>query len=88
MIFNLALSRSQSGNSLIRDFMQTIKQEYKKYLFSGLNTSARRHGMMYSLLGTCKINDVEPFDWLSKVLSRIPDHSIQQLEELLPQNLK
>ncbi|MBP6978984.1 MAG: transposase domain-containing protein [Bacteroidales bacterium] len=44
--------------------------------------------MIYSFLGTCKINNIEPFEWLRKVLSLIPDHSIQQLEELLPQNLK
>jgi hypothetical protein len=33
-------------------------------------------------------NSVEPQAWLTKVLERIPDHSIQRLEELLPQNLR
>ena len=60
----------------------------KNYLFAGSHEGAQRAAMMYSFLGTCKINEVEPFDWLSKVLNRIPDHSIQQLEELLPGNLK
>ncbi|MBW6460367.1 MAG: transposase domain-containing protein [Bacteroidales bacterium] len=44
--------------------------------------------MMYSFLGTCEINNIEPFEWLSTALKRIPDHSIQRLEELLPWNLK
>jgi hypothetical protein len=40
--------------------------------------------MIYSFLGTCKINNVEPYSWLKKTLSRIPDQSIQKLDELLP----
>ncbi|MCH7658373.1 MAG: transposase domain-containing protein [Bacteroidetes bacterium] len=42
--------------------------------------------MIYSFLGTCKINNVEPFRWLKDVLTRIPGHSIQRLDELLPAN--
>jgi hypothetical protein len=60
----------------------------KNYLFAGSHEGAQRTAMMYSSLGTCKINNIEPFEWLSSVLRRIPDHSIQRLEELLPGNLK
>ena len=55
----------------------------KNYLFAGSHEGARRAAMMYSFLGTCKINDVEPFSWLKDVLTRISDYSIQKLEELL-----
>jgi transposase len=57
-------------------------------LFAGSHEGAQRAAIMYSFFATCKINNIEPFDWLTKVLRRIPDQSIQQLEELLPQNLK
>ncbi|MCK4919534.1 MAG: transposase domain-containing protein [Bacteroidales bacterium] len=53
-------------------------------MFAGSHEGAQRAAMMYSFLGTCKINDVEPFAWLKDVLARIQDHSIQKLEELLP----
>jgi len=43
--------------------------------------------MINSFFGTCKINNVEPFAWLKKVLTLIPDYSIQKLEDLLPGNL-
>jgi hypothetical protein len=35
-------------------------------------------------LGTCRINNVEPYSWLKNTLTRIPDQSIQELDELLP----
>jgi hypothetical protein len=56
----------------------------KNFLFAGSHEEAKRAAMMYSFLGTCKINDVEPFSWLKDVITRIPDHSIHKLEELLP----
>jgi hypothetical protein len=33
-------------------------------------------------------NDVNPFEWLKKVLEIIPHHKMNKLHELLPQNLK
>jgi len=53
-------------------------------MFAGSHDGAQRAAMMYSFLGTCKINEVEPNAWLKDVLTRIQDHSIQKLEELLP----
>ncbi len=53
-------------------------------MFAGSHEGARNAAMIYSFLGTCKINNVEPYAWLKDVLTRIPDQSIQQLEELLP----
>jgi len=41
---------------------------------------------MYSLIVTAKLNDVDPRAWLADVLSRIADHPVQRLHELLPWN--
>ncbi|MBN2612905.1 MAG: transposase domain-containing protein [Bacteroidales bacterium] len=43
--------------------------------------------MFYSFFGTCKKNNVNPFDWLKKVLEVIPTYKVSKLNELLPQNL-
>lgn len=80
--------RYEIDNNLIENSIRPVALGRKNYLFAGSHEGAQRAAMMYSFLGTCKINEVEPFDWLSKVLNRIPDHSIQHLEELLPGNLK
>jgi transposase len=40
--------------------------------------------MMYSLIVTAKMNDVDPQAWLADVLARIADHLVHRLDELLP----
>jgi transposase len=80
--------RYEIDNNLIENSIRPVALGRKNYLFAGSHEGAQRAAMMYSFLGTCKINNIEPFQWLSTVLKRIPDHSIQRLEELLPQNLK
>jgi len=71
-------------NNLIENSIRPVAVGKKNYLFAGSHEAARNAAMIYSFLGTCKINNVEPYAWLEGVLTRIPDHSIQQLEELLP----
>lgn len=80
--------RYEIDNNLIENSIRPVALGRKNYLFAGSHEGAQRAAMMYSFLGTCKINNIEPFEWLSTVLKRIPDHSIQRLEELLPGNLK
>lgn len=80
--------RYEIDNNLIENSIRPVALGRKNYLFAGSHEGAQRAAMMYSFLGTCKINNIEPFEWLSTVLKLIPDHSIQRLEELLPQNLK
>jgi transposase len=41
---------------------------------------------LYSFMGTCKKNEINPFEWLRDVLSRIPEHHANKLDQLLPQN--
>ena len=75
-------------NNLVENSIRPVAIGRKNYLFAGSHEAARQAAMMYSFLGTCKINQTEPTQWLKEVLKRIPDHSIQHLEELLPGNLK
>ncbi len=60
----------------------------KNYLFAGSHDAARQAAMIYSLLATCKINQVEPFSWLRQTLDKISDHKANKLHELLPARRK
>ena len=71
-------------NNLVENSIRPVALGRKNYLFAGSHKAAKHAAMMYSFLGTCKINKVEPYKWLKEVLMRMPDHSIQHLEELLP----
>ena len=56
----------------------------KAWLFAGSDRGGRRAAMMYSLIVTAKMNDVDPQAWLADVLGRIAEHPMHQLDELLP----
>jgi transposase len=56
----------------------------KSWLFAGSDRGGQRAAMMYSLIVTAKMNDVDPQAWLADVLARIADHPASRLDELLP----
>ena len=58
----------------------------KNYLFAGSHEAAQRSAMLYSLMGTCKLNGINPFIWLKDVLQKIGNHPVENLHELLPHN--
>jgi transposase len=60
----------------------------KNYLFCGNDLAAERTAIIYSLLGSCRLANLNPNAWLTDVLNRLPDQSIQRLGELLPMKWK
>ncbi len=75
-------------NNLAENAIRPIAIGRKNYLFAGSHEGAQRAAMFYSFFGTCRKNNVNPYDWLRKVLEVIPEHKVSMLHELLPQNLK
>jgi IS66 C-terminal element len=57
-------------------------------LFAGSDRGGERAALMYALIQTARLNDVDPNAWLADVLARINDHNILKLEQLLPWNWK
>jgi transposase len=58
----------------------------KSWLFCGSDRGGERAAVMYSLIVTAKMNDIDPQAWLADVLARIAEHPVQKLDELLPWN--
>jgi transposase len=58
----------------------------KSWLFCGSDRGGRRAAIMYSLIVTAKLNDIDPQAWLADILARIADHPAHRLDELLPWN--
>ncbi|MDF1547248.1 MAG: transposase domain-containing protein [Bacteroidales bacterium] len=73
-------------NTLIENAIRPLALGRKNYLFAGSHSAAQEAAMMYSFFATCKINQVEPLAWLTDVLTRIPEHKANKLDELLRQN--
>ena len=71
-------------NNLVENSIRPIAIGRKNYLFAGSHEAAQNAAMFYSLLGTCKLKGIEPFQWLKNLFEVLPDHSANKLEELLP----
>lgn len=76
--------RCEIDNNLIENAIRPIALGRKNYLFAGSHEAAQRAAMIYSFMGTCKKNGIEPLEWLTDVLSRINECKVNQLGELLP----
>src|SRR6266536_3406459 len=76
-IDNNAAERSLRGVALGR----------KNYLFAGSDAGGERAAAIYSLIGSAKLNGLDPEAYLHEVLTRIADHPINRIDELLPWNL-
>jgi len=59
----------------------------KNYLFQGSDAGGERAAAIYSLVETAKLNGLEPQAYLREVLSRIAEHPINRIEQLLPWNM-
>ena len=59
----------------------------KNYLFAGSDSGGERAAAIYSLIGTAKLNGLDPEAYLRDVLTRIADHPVNRIQELLPWNV-
>jgi transposase len=74
-------------NSAAERALRAVALGRKNYLFCGSDSGGQRAAAIYSLLGTAKLNGLDPELYLRLVLTRIAEHPIKSIEELLPWNL-
>lgn len=58
----------------------------KAWLFCGSDRGGQRAAVLYTLIQSARLNNVDPQAWLADVLARIADHPVKLLAELLPWN--
>ena len=67
--------------------MRPVALGRKNYLFAGSDPGGDRAAAMYTLLGTAKLNGLDPEAYLRHVLARIAEHPINRIDALLPWNV-
>ena len=58
------------------------------YLFAGSEAGAKRAAIIYSLVASCKLNELDPFAYFRDILTRVSTHPAERIDELLPGNWK
>src|SRR5258708_7734862 len=79
--------RLENDNNAAERSLRVVALGRKNYLFAGSDAGGERAAAIYSLIGTAKLNDINPETYLRDVLTRIADHPINRIEELLPWNV-
>jgi transposase len=74
-------------NSAAERALRAVALGRKNYLFAGSDCGGERAAAMYSLIGSAKLNGLDPESYLRTVLAQIADHPINRIEDFLPWNL-
>jgi transposase len=76
--------RIEAHNNAAERALRGVAIGRKNYLHMGSDAGGHSAAVIYTLLGTCKLNGVDPYAYLRYVLERIADHPINRVDELLP----
>jgi transposase len=71
-------------NSAAERALRGIAIGRRNYLFAGADSGGERAAAIYSLIGTAKLNGIDPEAWLRHVLTHIADHPVNRVDEFLP----
>lgn len=79
--------RIEIDNNAAERALRVVALGRKNFLFAGSDGGGESAAAIYSLVGSAKLNGIDPESYLRNVLSRIADHPIKHIEELLPWNV-
>jgi len=83
--------RYQIDNNGIENAIRPLAIGRRNYMFCGNHDAAENAAIMYSLIGSCKASEVDPREWMTDILTRIPEYNedySKDLADLLPHKWK
>jgi hypothetical protein len=79
--------RVEMDNNAAERALRAVALGRKNYLFAGSDSGGERAAAIYSLIGSAKLNGIDPEAYLTSVLRKIAAHPVKRIEELLPWNV-
>ncbi|TIP81116.1 MAG: IS66 family transposase, partial [Mesorhizobium sp.] len=74
------------SNNAAERALRGIALGRKSWLFCGSDRCGQRAAILYSLIVSAKMNDIDPQAWLADVLARLPAYPAHRIDDLLPWN--
>jgi len=74
--------------NIIENTIRPMALGRNNYMFAGSHEAAQNAAIIYSLIATCKLHEVNAYDWLKYVINAMPTHPSSRIKELLPHNWK
>ncbi len=71
-------------NNIAENALRGVDVGRKNWLFAGSDSGGEHAAVLYSLIGTCRLNNVEPEKWLRYVIEHIQDWLTNRVRDLLP----
>ncbi|ENF88202.1 transposase IS66 family protein [Escherichia coli P0305260.12] len=71
-------------NNIAENALRGVAVGRKNWLFAGSDSGGEHAAVLYSLIGTCRLNNVEPEKWLHYVIEHIQDWPTNRVRDLLP----
>lgn len=78
---------AEIDNNAAERALRSVALGRKNFLFMGADSGGERAAAMYALIGTAKLNGMDPEAYLRHVLTHIADHPINRINDLLPWNV-
>jgi len=75
-------------NNLSERTLRMVVIGRKNYMFAGSEAGAWRAAIIYSLVASCKLNEIDPFRYFRDILSRVSTYPADKIDELLPSEWK
>jgi hypothetical protein len=80
--------RIELSNNLVENRFRKLALGRRNFMFTKSEEGARNLAAVYSVLGTCELNGVNPFDYLCDLLEWLPARKANDITDLLPMNWK
>ena len=75
------------SENTVNNALRVVALGRRNYMFFGSDGGGDSAAVMYSLIGSCKLNGIEPEAWLRHVISVINTWPANRVKELLPWNV-
>ncbi|MFP1453453.1 transposase [Escherichia coli] len=71
-------------NNIAENALRGVAVGRKNWMFAGSDSGGEHAAVLYSLIGTCRLNNVEPEKWLRYVIEHIQDWPANRVRDSLP----